>query len=311
MPPSTPAIQVKALVKRYGEFAAVNGIDLEVSAGECVGLLGPNGAGKTTTVEILEGLKRASQGEVRVLGLDWADRPDEIRRRIGILFQETTFPDYLVVEEVVRLFRSFVRNGLSVDGALELVQLREKRRAKVSSLSGGQRQRLAIAVALVGEPEVVFLDEPTTGLDPQSRQMVWDTVRDLKGRGRAVLLTTHYMEEAAQLCDRLVVVDHGQVIATGTPAELVARHGGAHLIELAHDGALDPAMFAQTPGLLEARMLPGRVVLAVQELHRALPAVFRQVEARGTALSEVTTRPPTLDDVFLALTGRSLRETAT
>jgi ABC-2 type transport system ATP-binding protein len=221
------AIRVRGLSKRYPpDVQAVDGLDLEVRRGECFGLLGPNGAGKTTTLEILEGLLPATAGEVEVLGLRWDRDASALRPRIGITLQETRLPDKLTVEEIIRLFRSFFPSGRGVAEAIRLVGLEEKRRTWSERLSGGQRQRLAVACALVGDPELLFLDEPTTGLDPQSRRSLWEVVEDLKREGKTVLLTTHYMEEAARLCDRVAIVDHGKIIALGTTAELIARHSG-------------------------------------------------------------------------------------
>ena len=206
---STPALRCRGLVKRYGETVAVAGLDLEVARGECFGLLGPNGAGKTTTVEIFEGLRAADEGDVEVLGDRWRGDGIALRQRMGIQLQETKFPEKLRVHEVVTLFRSFYARGLGVADVLRLVGLEEKARAYVRTLSGGQKQRLSLGCALAGDPELLFLDEPTTGLDPQSRHQTWEIVEGLKARGRSVLLTTHYMEEAARLCDRVAIVDHG------------------------------------------------------------------------------------------------------
>jgi ABC-2 type transport system ATP-binding protein len=224
---SAPAIQARGLVKRFGDFVAVNGIDLEIPAGSCVGLLGPNGAGKTTTVEIFEGLQRQTAGEVRIFGRRWDESAAEIRERIGVQLQETHFDGRLRVEETVRLFRSFYAKGLSVEEAIRIVRLTEKTDAFMEGLSGGQKQRVALAVALVSEPELLFLDEPSSGLDPQSRRAVWEVVEWFKSTGRTVLLTTHYLEEAEALCDRVVIIDHGKIVADGTPGELIARLGGA------------------------------------------------------------------------------------
>ena len=229
------ALRCRQLIKRYGETVAVNGLDLEVRAGECFGMLGPNGAGKTTTVEIFEGLRDPDAGEVEVLGDRWNGDNQRLRARLGIQLQETKFPEKLQVSEVLTLFRSFYPRGLDVAAVLRLVGLEEKAGAYVRTLSGGQKQRLSLGCALVGEPELLFLDEPTTGLDPQSRRQTWDIVEALKARGRTVLLTTHYMEEAARLCDRVAVVDHGKVIALGTPRELIATLGAEHVIEFAVD----------------------------------------------------------------------------
>jgi ABC-2 type transport system ATP-binding protein len=302
------AIEIQKLVKRFDDVVAVDGINLQVPAGQCVGLLGPNGAGKTTTVEILEGLQPPTTGSVRVLGRSWDKDADEIRARIGIQLQETRFHDRLTVEETVRLFRSFYVRGRPVDEAISRVQLDEKRKTWVSKLSGGQRQRLALAVALVSDPELLFLDEPTTGLDPQSRRALWSVIDSLKGQGRTVVLTTHYMEEAAHLCDRVVIVDRGRVVADGTPASLVASLGGGQLIELVTSPGLEDEAFRGVPGLAGARRRGEAITLSVEALHVALPAVLGTVSARGASLAALSTRQATLDDVFLDITGHSLRE---
>ena len=237
---SDRAIRVKELRKQYpgrdGPVHAVNGIDLEIAVGECFGLLGPNGAGKTTTVEILEGLNQPTSGEVEVLGLHWATDETAIRERIGVTLQETRFPDKETVRELLIVFRSFYRAGLPVDDAIARVSLESKANSLIEQLSGGQQQRLAVAIALVGDPELLFLDEPTPGLDPQSRRQLWDVIRDLRDRDRTVLLTTHYMDEAERLCDRVAIIDQGKIIALGSPRELIARLGGDHIVEFAIDG---------------------------------------------------------------------------
>src|SRR5439155_4353251 len=226
------AIRCRDLRKTYeGKVEAVRGLDLEIQAGECFGLLGPNGAGKTTTVEILEGLLPPTSGEVEVLGMRWGQDDVALRQRLGISLQETKLSEKLTVLETATLFRSFYARGIEPTQALEAVSLTEKASAYVGKLSGGQKQRLAVALALVGDPELIFLDEPTTGLDPQSRRQLWDILRRFKAQGRTIVLTTHYMDEAERLCDRVAVVDHGRVIALGSPAELIARLGGEHLIE--------------------------------------------------------------------------------
>src|SRR5215217_66152 len=212
-PPDELAIEVKGLVKRFGDVVAVDGIDLEIRRGECMGLLGPNGAGKTTTVEILEGLQEPTAGHVRLLGLDWKKDATKLRQRIGLTLQETRLVDQLTVEETVRMFASFYPRSLPIEELIGMVQLGEKRHARVGKLSGGQRQRLALALGLAGDPDLLFLDEPTTGLDPQSRRALWDVVAELKSRGRTVVLTTHYMDEAEVLCDRLVIIDRGRVMS--------------------------------------------------------------------------------------------------
>jgi ABC-2 type transport system ATP-binding protein len=306
-----PALRCRGLVKRYGSVVAVNGLDLEVEAGECFGLLGPNGAGKTTTVEICEGLNKPDAGEVLVLGERWHGDGLALRARLGVQLQETKFPEKLKVSEVVALFRSFYPRGRSVAETLALVELQEKQDAYVKGLSGGQKQRLSLACALVGDPELLFLDEPTTGLDPQSRLSTWGIVEARKARGRTVLLTTHYMEEAARLCDRVAIVDHGKPIALGTPRELVASLGAEHVIEFAvEDGAaaLPEQMLRALPSVEGVAREEGRFRLTVREVHRTLPALLAALGERGTQASHLTTHHATLEDVFVALTGRTLRD---
>ena len=240
------ALQVRQLRKAYKDVVAVNGIDLDVRAGECFGLLGPNGAGKTTTIEICEGITEPDSGEVKVLGREWGKHTDELRQRLGIQLQDTQLPDKLTVTETLTMFRSFFNQGLAVDEAIDVVQLGEKRRARISTLSGGQKQRLAIACALIGSPELLFLDEPTTGLDPQARRQLWGVITDLKGAGRTILLTTHYMDEAEQLCDRVAIMDHGKVIALGTPDELMSSVPMPPKEPRAHAATLEDVFVALT-----------------------------------------------------------------
>ena len=310
-----PAIHCAGLVKRFGDVVAVAGLDLTVEVGECFGLLGPNGAGKTTTIEILEGLTLPDAGTVEVLGMHWddGDRGRALRERLGIQLQDTQLGDKLTVAETVQLFRSFYRRTHTVDEVLALVQLEEKRGARVGTLSGGQKQRLAIACALVSRPELLFLDEPTTGLDPQSRRQLWDIIGKFRAGGNTVLLTTHYMEEAERLCDRVAIMDHGRVIALGSPRQLIASLGADHVVEFAlADGVETSALLPELQALAGVRSVrPGtdRVSLTVSEVHRALPALMALVERRGGELSMLVTHHATLDDVFLALTGRQLRDT--
>ena len=306
------ALSCRGLVKRYGDLVAVNGLDLDVHAGECFGMLGPNGAGKTTTVEIFEGLREPDGGEVEVLGDRWRGDGLALRARLGIQLQETKFPEKLRVAEVVTLFRSFYPRGLTVRDALALVALEEKADAHVRTLSGGQKQRLSLGCALVGDPELLFLDEPTTGLDPQSRRQTWEIVEGLKARGRTVLLTTHYMEEAARLCDRVAVVDHGKVIALGTPKSLVASLGAEHVIEFAVDEAahagLDEGSLRSLPSVEAVAHEAGSWRLTVREVHRAVPALLAMLSERGAEPTQLTTHHATLEDVFMSLTGRRLRD---
>ena len=306
------AVSCKGLVKRYGDVTAVAGIDLEVHAGECFGMLGPNGAGKTTTVEIFEGLREPDAGDVEVLGDRWRGDGIALRSRLGIQLQETKFPDKLKVIEVVSLFRSFYPRGLRIDEVMSLVALEEKAGAYVRTLSGGQKQRLSLGCALVGDPELLFLDEPTTGLDPQSRRQTWEIVEGLKARGRTVLLTTHYMEEAARLCDRVAVVDHGKVIALGTPKSLIASLGAEHVIEFAVDetasGSVDESSLRVLPSVEAAAHEAGTWRLTVREVHRAVPALLAMLSERGAEPTQLTTHHATLEDVFMSLTGRRLRD---
>ncbi|UCC75219.1 MAG: ATP-binding cassette domain-containing protein [Gemmatimonadota bacterium] len=304
------AVRCQGLEKRYGDVVAVDGLDLEVYAGECFGLLGPNGAGKTTTVEILEGLLQPDAGELEILGTHWGTDDRALRQRLGVQLQETQLAEKLTVEETLRLFRSFFDRGRSIDEVLRIVELEEKRAAWVSRLSGGQQQRLAVACALVSEPELLFLDEPTTGLDPQSRRGLWDLVLDFKASGRTVLLTTHYMEEAERLCDRVAIVDRGRVIALGTPGELISRLGGEHVVEfaLAND---DPAVdnwLRHVEGVQDVRREREGIFLTVREVHRTVPALLSALRRHDVELTSFTTHHASLEDVFVSLTGRHLRD---
>jgi ABC-2 type transport system ATP-binding protein len=304
------ALAIRGLKKSFGDVAAVNGLDLEVARGECFGLLGPNGAGKTTTIEICEGLTSPDSGIVELLGMNWRHQANALRQRIGIQLQETQFPEKLTVEETLRLFRSFFDQGITVEKSIEMAQLEEKRKSRVGGLSGGQKQRLAMACALVGDPELLFLDEPTTGLDPQARRNLWDLVDQLKCAGRTIILTTHYMDEAERLCDRVAVMDHGRIIALGTPKELIASIGGDQIVEFAiSDGAVvDPALLTRIPGVESHRLHAGLHQLFVSELHTTVPPIFASLASQGAHLTEFRTHSATLEDVFVSLTGRNLRD---
>ncbi|OAI38941.1 multidrug ABC transporter ATP-binding protein [Planctomycetaceae bacterium SCGC AG-212-D15] len=312
----TAAIRCRDLRKRFksrtGPVDAVNGLDLEVFRGECFGLLGPNGAGKTTTIEILEGLQTPTSGDVEVLGQRWGLDDNALRERLGISLQETRLAEKLTVRETLVLFRSFYRQGQSPDALLEQVALTEKAGAYVGKLSGGQKQRLAVACALVGDPELIFLDEPTTGLDPQSRRQLWDILRGFRSQGRTVLLTTHYMDEAERLCDRVAVVDHGKVIALGSPAELIARLGGEHFVEFSviqSDGLRDDAL-RSLPATVSVRREDEAFCLAVTAPHITIPALLELLQSHSLTLAGLTTRHASLEDVFVTLTGRHLRDEA-
>jgi len=305
------ALRCAGLVKRYADVVAVNGLDLEVRTGECFGLLGPNGAGKTTTIEILEGLTRHDAGDVEVLGHRWGRHDNALRQRLGIQLQETQLNDKLSVEETLRLFRAFYTRTRSIDEVLGIVELESKRTAWVGKLSGGQKQRLAIGCALVGRPEVLFLDEPTTGLDPQSRRQLWTLLQSFRREGGTILLTTHYMDEAQILCDRVAVVDQGRVIALGTPRELIASLGAEHVIEFAvAEGRQPPPLetLQGLPGVTDVRTEGQRVLLSASEVHLAVPRLLAALEAGGSPLSLLTTHSATLEDVFVKLTGRHLRD---
>ena len=306
--PSLAALSVRALRKAYADVVAVDGLDLEVFMGECFGLLGPNGAGKTTTIEICEGLTEADSGSVELLGRTWQHSAKELRSLLGIQLQETQFGDKLTVAETLRLFRSFYNRGLTVDEVIGLVQLEQKRDSRVGQLSGGQKQRLALATALVGDPQFLFLDEPTTGLDPQARRQIWDLVERFRAAGRTILLTTHYMDEAERLCDRVAIMDRGRILALDTPRALIASLGAEHVLEFALTGDLDASALRGIGGVLNANRNNGRFELQVERLHQTLPAVLETIAGRGCALTELTTHSATLEDVFVSLTGRRLRD---
>jgi len=303
-----PVVSCANLRKYYPDVKAVDGIDLEVHRGECFGLLGPNGAGKTTTIEILEGLNTPDGGDVRILGLTWEANERELRERIGVSLQETQLAEKITVYETVRLFRSFYRQGPDPDDLLRSLSLDEKRNSRVGKLSGGQKQRLAVACALVGAPDILFLDEPTTGLDPQSRLQLWEVVAGFRKRGGTVLLTTHYMEEAERLCDRVAIVDHGKRIALGTPQELIAKLEATNIIEFASEPALEEGDFAKIGGFHGATRRGEKWQLRVDSLAVAVPQLITAVDARGGSLETLSTHAATLEDLFVALTGRELRD---
>src|SRR5439155_10976201 len=305
-------IECRDLRKTYdGKVEAVPGLNLEIHAGECFGLLGPNGAGKTTTIEILEGLLEPTSGQVTILGRTWKENARELREAMGISLQETRLSEKLTVLETIELFSGFYRQPRASREVLEQMQLEEKADSWVGKLSGGQRQRLAVATALVGNPKVLFLDEPTTGLDPQSRRQLWDIIRTFQKAGGTVLLTTHYMDEAERLCDRLAIIDHGQLIAEGTPADLIDRLGGHHVVEFSVTGNSDQLAlegWRALPGVDSVRHDDGLVSLNVREPHRTIPALLDAVHNQGSQLLHLTTRQASLEDVFVRLTGRHLRE---
>jgi ABC-2 type transport system ATP-binding protein len=312
------AIQCRDLRKTYdGKVEAVRGLNLEIQPGECFGLLGPNGAGKTTTIEILEGLSQPTSGEVSILGHSWRKHEREMREWLGISLQETRLSEKLTVRETIELFASFYREPRSSEEVLEQLQLTEKADSWVGKLSGGQRQRLAVATALVCNPKILFLDEPTTGLDPQSRRQLWDIIRAFQRDGGTVLLTTHYMDEAERLCDRLAIVDHGQIIAEGSPADLIERLGGHHVVEFSVSGSNGAAgaspgsaneAWRGLPSVESVREDDDLIALNVKQPHLTIPALLEAIDRQGTQLQHLSTRQASLEDVFVRLTGRHLRE---
>jgi ABC-2 type transport system ATP-binding protein len=305
------AIECRGLRKTYdGKVEAVRGLDLTINTGECFGLLGPNGAGKTTTIEILEGLLAPTSGEVEILGRTWQTGERELREWIGISLQETRLSEKLTVRETIKLFSSFYKHPNSVDSVLAELSLQEKADTWVGKLSGGQKQRLAVATALVSNPKILFLDEPTTGLDPQSRRQLWEIIRQFQQRNGTVLLTTHYMDEAERLCDRLAIIDHGQIIAAGTPAELIAGLTGHHVVEFAVSdiSSSNGHAWEALPGVQSVRSEDGLFSLQVNEPHETIPALLDEVQKQRAKLVHLTTRQASLEDVFVKLTGRHLRE---
>jgi ABC-2 type transport system ATP-binding protein len=305
---TTPAIQVERLVKHYPGVKAVDDVSFSVAAGEVFALLGPNGAGKTTTTEIIEGLRQLDTGSVRVLGLDIGRQGDVIKQRIGIQLQTTALYQKLTVREIIALFGSFFECSLPPDEVIAMVSLQEKAATRSKQLSGGQRQRLAVAIALVNDPEIVFLDEPTTGLDPQARRRMWEVIENLRGRGRTVFLTTHYMEEAERLCDRVAIMEHGKIIALGTPQELIREHFRYTAIEFTTPPAIEMDMLRALPLVADVQVENDKTTLYSGGVPQTIEALTRLAAAHNDGLIGLTVRQATLEDVFLQLTGRRIRE---
>jgi ABC-2 type transport system ATP-binding protein len=303
-----PVIRVRGLEKRYGETRAVDGVSFEVRGGSVFGLLGPNGAGKTTTVEILEGLRSPDAGEVRILGLDAVREADALKARVGVSLQTAALYPKLTVAELLDLFRSFYGHGRSTGELIELMDLGEKRSTRTSELSGGQRQRLSVALALVNDPELVFLDEPTTGMDPAARRALWEIILALKAEGRTVLLTTHYLEEAEILCDRVAIMDHGHILEEGTVEELVSNHFKERAVRFETIPALPDERLRSMPGASDVKHEDGEVIDYTREVAGTIGAVLAACEALGLEPANLGVRRPTLEDVFLDLTGRALRD---
>lgn len=304
-----PAVRAIDLSKRYGGVAAVDRVSIEVEAGEILGLLGPNGAGKTTTVEMLEGLRAPDTGAVHVLGRDLRTDLPAVRQRIGVQLQTTALYPRLTVREVLDLFRTFyVGDTVDTDELIELVDLQDKAGSLTRGLSGGQAQRLSVALALVNRPEMVFLDEPTTGLDPQARRALWETIRDIRRRGATVLLTTHYMEEAEALCDRVAIMDGGRIIAEGPPARLIDEHFDETPIEVPAGGAELDGAPGGVPGVERLQREGGALTLYSSDTGATLTALTAMATAGRTSIDGLHVRRPTLEDVFLRLTGRRIRD---
>jgi ABC-2 type transport system ATP-binding protein len=303
-----PIIQVEDLYKNYGDVEAVRGVSFAVEEGEVFGLLGPNGAGKTSCVEILEGLRTSDRGKVRVCGLDPQSSGESFKEKIGAVLQSTSLPDKLRVKEALDLFANFYRKRADTEELLRRFQLVEKRDAFYSHLSGGQKQRLALAMALVNDPDVVFLDEPTAGLDPQVRREIYDIIEELKRGRKTVLLTTHYIEEAERLCDRVAIVDHGRVIAEGTPRELKQRSAGMTRIEVRLARPLANGSLGRLEGVSDCREFDGTFVVHSARPPQTIVALVKQLEAEDNELQSLEMFSPSLEDVFIELTGRRLRE---
>ena len=303
-----PVIEIQDLRKAYGDVKAVDGVSFAVEVGEVFGMLGPNGAGKTTTVEILEGLRPRDSGAVRVLGLDPGRESRDLKRQIGVQLQQVALYPRLRVVEVIELFASFYGRAGVADHLLALLGLEERRRAFVKDLSGGQQQRLSVALAMVNDPPMIFLDEPTTGMDPQARRNLWETIEQFKAQGRTVLLTTHYMEEAERLCDRVAVMDHGRIIALDAPEGLVRAHFAEDAIEFSQRDGLTAAELETLPAVLSASIQSDRVSMFSDDVPTSMAALLRLGQERGEPIQNLRLRRATLEDVFLKLTGRTLRD---
>lgn len=303
-------IEVEHLVKHYGPIKAVNDISFQVKPGETFGMLGPNGAGKTTTVEIIEGLRSADSGRVSVLGLDIAKVPTRIKQRIGIQLQAPSLLPLVTVQEILNLFAGFYEHSLPVDDVLELLALKDSRKVLVKNLSGGQQQRLSVAMALINDPDIAFLDEPTTGLDPQARRSLWSVIEDMRSRGKTIFLTTHYMEEAERLCDRVAIIDHGQIIAMGSPRELINNYFRESAIQFELEPAPPEMILQSFPGATQVMVSNNEVIVYSENIPMTMSAIMKYAEKVDLTgqLKNLYVREATLEDVFLKLTGRKIRE---
>jgi len=305
-----PVIEVKNLVKTYGPITAVNDISFSIRQSEVFGMLGPNGAGKTTTVEILEGLRSADSGQISVLGMDVAKTSDKIKQKIGIQLQAPSLLPLLKVDEILDTFAGLYRHSLPIDQVLSIVSLEESRHVLVKNLSGGQQQRLSVAMALVNDPELVFLDEPTTGLDPQARRGLWSAIENMKEQGKTVFITTHYMEEAERLCDRVAIIDYGKIIALGTPNELIRNNFEEKAIQFELEYQAPEEFWMNLPGAIRVATDGNNVILYSNNIPGTMSAVLRLAEEKGLTgqLRDLRVREATLEDVFLKITGRRIRE---
>ena len=304
----TSAIEISKLVKRYGDLTAVNGISLAVETGQIFGILGPNGAGKTTTLEIVEGIRDPDEGSVKILGLDRAMKKKEIKQLIGVQLQSTATPDRLTVRETIELFGKFYEHSLPSDEVIAHVQLEAKAEARVEELSGGQAQRLAIGLALVNDPKVIFLDEPTTGLDPAARRNLWDVIEGLRKGGKTIILTTHYMEEAERLCDIVAIMDHGNIVAQDTPAKLIKSIGESQAVEFEAASPIKKEDLESLPGVTRSRVADAIYSLFTTDATATLHALIDRSQRDGWKAEKINIRNATLEDVFVQLTGRGLRE---
>lgn len=306
---SQPKVVARGLSKRYGDVIAVDNVDLEVYAGEIVGIVGPNGAGKTTTLEMMEGLRKPDAGTCTICGYDSIRQSRAVRERIGLTLQQAALPDGLRVIELMQLYASLYQNPVPIGDLLHQFALEEKARAYAHQLSGGQKQRLALALALIGRPEVVFLDEPTTGLDPQARRQLWDAIIHLKEEGRAVILSTHYMDEVEQICDRVAIMDHGKILASGRPRELIDAYGPESVIEVEFFGRhVDAVSLSRLDGATGIKVEENRIYLQTHHTAKTLMALALHADRNALPIKDLRTRVASMDDVFIALTGRSVRE---
>jgi ABC-2 type transport system ATP-binding protein len=307
-PSMGPVIEVVDARKAFGDVQAVDGISFTVERGEIFGLLGPNGAGKTTTIEMLEGLSKPDSGVLRVLGLDSRKDATRIKQRIGVQLQTAALYPHLTVAEIMELFASFYERSRPTGPIIEALGLTEKRRALTRTLSGGQQQRLSVALALVNDPELVFLDEPTTGMDPAARRSLWDLIEQMKRDGRSILMTTHYMEEAEALCDHLAIMDHGKILETGTVEEIISRRFTERAVQFDALDKLDDAHMGHFPGVTKVAHEGELGLLYTTDVPATIGALLEATDALGVEPTNLTIRRPSLEDVFLALTGRALRE---